>query len=76
MTTENILHTQFARNQRLVRIDLLLLSLRIRDYEWTVLDRRTGNAAGVLSPKVEAITALRSQAFVDDYRPYLRSMPH
>ncbi len=35
----------------------------------------TGNAAGALSPKVEAITALAPQAFVDDYLPYLRGMP-
>jgi phosphoglycolate phosphatase-like HAD superfamily hydrolase len=35
----------------------------------------TGNAAGVLSPKVDAITALAPQAFVDDYLPYLRGMP-
>ena len=35
----------------------------------------TGNAAGLLSPKADAITALAPQAFVDDYLPYLRGMP-
>ena len=31
----------------------------------------TGNAPGLLSPKVDAITALAPIAFVDDYLPYL-----
>jgi len=35
----------------------------------------TGNAPGLLSPKVDAITALAPCAFVDDYLPYLRGMP-
>jgi phosphoglycolate phosphatase-like HAD superfamily hydrolase len=35
----------------------------------------TGNAAGPLSPKAEAIAALDPLAFVDDYLPYLRGMP-
>jgi phosphoglycolate phosphatase-like HAD superfamily hydrolase len=35
----------------------------------------TGNAAGMLSPKLDAITALAPQAFVDDYLPYLRGIP-
>ncbi len=35
----------------------------------------TGNAAGARSPKADAITALRPQAFVDDYLPYFRGIP-
>ena len=35
----------------------------------------TGNAAGSRSPKADAIEALRPQAFVDDYLPYLRGIP-
>jgi phosphoglycolate phosphatase-like HAD superfamily hydrolase len=35
----------------------------------------TGNAPGVVSPKLDAITALAPQAFVDDYLPYLRGIP-
>ncbi|HEY4959024.1 MAG TPA: HAD family hydrolase [Caldimonas sp.] len=35
----------------------------------------TGNAAGPLSPKAEAIATLDPLAFVDDYLPYLRGMP-
>ncbi len=35
----------------------------------------TGNAAGEISPKADAIAALRPQAFVDDYAPYLRGVP-
>ena len=35
----------------------------------------TGNAAGEISPKAEAIRGLRPIAFVDDYLPYLRGLP-
>ncbi len=35
----------------------------------------TGNAAGELSPKAEAIAVLRPVAFVDDYLPYFRGIP-
>ena len=35
----------------------------------------TGNAPGDISPKAEAIRALRPIAFVDDYLPYLRGLP-
>jgi phosphoglycolate phosphatase-like HAD superfamily hydrolase len=35
----------------------------------------TGNAPGEISPKADAIAALRPQAFVDDYAPYLRGVP-
>jgi hypothetical protein len=35
----------------------------------------TGNAAGVRSPKAEAIAELEPEAFVDDYLPYLRGIP-
>ena len=35
----------------------------------------TGNAAGVRSPKADAITELDPEAFVDDYLPYLRGVP-
>ncbi|MEO6362003.1 MAG: HAD family hydrolase [Caldimonas sp.] len=35
----------------------------------------TGNAAGEVSPKAEAIATLRPVAFVDDYLPYLRGVP-
>lgn len=35
----------------------------------------TGNAAGVRSPKADAIHSLLPVAFVDDYLPYLRGMP-
>lgn len=35
----------------------------------------TGNAAGEISPKADALAALRPQAFVDDYAPYLRGVP-
>ena len=35
----------------------------------------TGNAAGELSPKAEAIVSLRPVAFVDDYLPYFRGIP-
>ena len=35
----------------------------------------TGNAAGLRSPKADAIAALAPGAFVDDYLPYLRGMP-
>ena len=36
----------------------------------------TGNAEGERSPKADAIETLRPVAFVDDYLPYLRGMPH
>lgn len=35
----------------------------------------TGNAAGVRSPKADAITGLDPEAFVDDYLPYMRGVP-
>lgn len=35
----------------------------------------TGNAAGARSPKADAITALRPEAFVDDYLLYFRGIP-
>ena len=35
----------------------------------------TGNAAGIVSPKADAIAALRPEAFVDDYLPYFRGIP-
>jgi phosphoglycolate phosphatase-like HAD superfamily hydrolase len=35
----------------------------------------TGNAGELQSPKADAIAALRPQAFVDDYLPYLRGVP-
>ncbi len=35
----------------------------------------TGNAPGEISPKADAIAALRPVAFVDDYLPYLRGLP-
>jgi phosphoglycolate phosphatase-like HAD superfamily hydrolase len=36
----------------------------------------TGNAEGERSPKADAIEALQPLAFVDDYLPYLRGVPH
>jgi phosphoglycolate phosphatase-like HAD superfamily hydrolase len=35
----------------------------------------TGNAPGERSPKADVIAALRPEAFIDDYLPYLRGMP-
>src|SRR5258706_12138405 len=35
----------------------------------------TGNAAGMRSPKADAIGALSPVAFVDDYLPYMRGVP-
>jgi hypothetical protein len=35
----------------------------------------TGNDAVERSPKADAIAALRPQAFVDDYLPYMRGVP-
>jgi phosphoglycolate phosphatase-like HAD superfamily hydrolase len=36
----------------------------------------TGNAAGECSPKAGAIAAMKPVAFVDDYLPFLRGLPH